>query len=329
MIWAWEVDGLTSTTKLVLLSLAQHANEDGAHSFPSVATIAAECRLSERSVQGALKTLEAEGYITVVRRLRQTSLFTLRMDLHVVAKRSKPGARKGAGDSPYPANAAGWEGAGDSPPPRSSCTPTPQQLHPNLSLNQYMNQQDACAQGAEGSEAFDALFGIAPASAAAPAPQPVRNTPQQPPPPGWKAPFNPTPRHINYPPIPPEPAGDPQRWMPRLADPEHRWAVLAPGEEIDPRSMTGARRQARGAWILRDLAERVADLLGWTADPRRYIDWRPLCAWLDDGIDPLDVVIPTIRRVVERRGNVEISTLAYFDRAVREAAAAGRRMRAG
>lgn len=89
--------------------------------------------------------------------------------------------------------------------------------------------------------------------------------------------------------------------------------------------MTGARRQARGAWILRDIAERVADLLGWTADPRRYIDWRPLCAWLDDGIDPLDVVIPTIRRVVERRGNLEISTLAYFDKAVREAAAGGRR----
>jgi len=327
MIWAWEVDGLTSTTKLVLLSLAQHANEDGAHAFPSVATIAAECRLSERSVQGALKALEAEGYITVVRRLRQTSLFTLRMDLHVVAKRGKREERKGAGDSPYPANAAGLEGAGDSPPPRSSCTPTPQQLHPNLSLNQSMNQQHAREEADPASDcagAFDAVFGIRPA--AAPAPGPVRDTEQQPPPPGWKAPHNPTPRHINYPPIPPEPAGDPVRWMPRLSDPEHRWACLAPGEEIDPTSMRGARKQCRGGWRLREIAGMVADAIGWT-DPGRYVDWRPLCAWLDDGIDPIDTILPTIRRIVERRGNVEIATLAYFDRAVRDDGP--RRRRAG
>jgi len=326
MLWAWEVDGLTSTTKLVLLSLAQHANEDGGQSFPSVSTIAAECRLSERAVQKALHALEAEGYISIMRRLRQSSVFSLRMDLHVVAKRGVPARGKmGAPDSPI-------EGAPDSPQGERGSFEG-ERGAPEPVLEPIPEPADARARHEgdstdDNAGAFDALFGIRPAAVPQAPAQPVRNTPQQPPPPGWKAAFNPTPRHINYPPIPPEPAGDPARWMPRLADPEHRWAVLAPGEEIDPRSMNGARRQARGAWILRDIAERVADVLGWTKDPRRYVDWRPLCAWLDAGIDPLDVVIPTIRRVVERRGNLEIASLAYFDKAVREAASGGRR-RAG
>lgn len=347
MIWAWEVDGLTSSTKLVLLSLAQHANEDGQNSFPSVATIAGECRMSERTVQNALKALEAEGYVSVVRRLRQTSLFSLRMDLHVVARRDKGARSKGAADSPYPANAAPSKGANAAPS-------TPQNLQfkgaavaPEPVLEPVSNQPDAragaCEADAAPGGAFDALFGssvaatlvtaalgAAPAPARpthAPSPTPVRDTPQQPAPPGYTLPHNPSPRHINYPPIPPVPVGDPVRWMPRLSDPEHRWACLAPGEEIDPRSMTGARRQCRGAWILRDIAQQVADAMGWS-DPRRYTDWRPLCAWLDDGLDPHETILPTIRRVVERRGNVEISTLAYFDRAVRDAAAGGRR-RAG
>lgn len=327
MIWAWEVDGLTSTTKLVLLSLAQHANEDGAHAFPSVATIAAECRLSERSVQNGLRALEAEGYITVVRRLRQSSVFSLRMDLHIVASRAaKAAPAKGAAVAPIkgaavaPQGESGaFEGAAVAP------EPVQEPIHEPADAG-------APAREAEGDDgavlgAFDALFGTAPAAplpALRPKPTPVRNTAQQPAPPGYRLPWNPTPHLVNYPPIPPEPAGDPQRWMPRLSDPEHRWACLAPGEEIDPRSMNGARRQCRGAWILRDIAAQVADAMGWV-DPRRYTDWRPLCAWLDDGIDPIEVIVPTIRRIAARRGNLEISTLAYFDKAVREAAAGGRR----
>jgi hypothetical protein len=334
MIWAWEVDGLTSATKLVLLALAQHANEDGNNSYPSVATVAAECRMSERTVQGALKALETEGYITVVRRLRQTSMFSLRMDLKVVAKRERAPARNPAESAPsHPA-----ESAPLNPAESAGTTPQNLQFNPADSAPEPVQQPvrnepadaSACAGAGEAAEgaAFDALFGIAP-PAPPPAPPPpvrgpVRATPQQPAPPGWRLPHNPYPTQVNFPPIPPEPAGDPQRWMPRLSDPEHRWAILAPGEEIDPHSMTGARRQCRGAWILRDIAGKVAEAMGWY-DQRRYTDWRPLCAWLDDGLDPHDTILPAIRRVVERRGNVEISTLAYFDKAVREAAGSRRR----
>lgn len=139
---------------------------------------------------------------------------------------------------------------------------------------------------------------------------------QQPPPPGWTLPFNRDPARINHAPIPPEPTGDPKAWMPRLSHPEHKWAVLAPGAEIDPQSMNGGRLQYRGGWHLRGLALSIAEILGWH-DLTRYTDWRPLCAWLDAGIDPHDTILPVIRRVVERRGSQDVSTLAYFDGAVR------------
>jgi len=208
-------------------------------------------------------------------------------------------------------------------------------MGPKPSLNLPLEAAaDASASASEAEAvpgaAFDALFGLQPATESAPAATlatpatrrpapaaPVRDTPQQPAPPGWKLPHNPYPKWLNFAAIPPEPTGDIARWMPRLSDPEHRWSSLAPGEEIDPKSMHGARKQCRGAWMLRDIAATVAEIMGWH-DLRRCTDWRPLCAWLDDGLDPWDTIIPTIRRVVERRGNLEISSLAYFDRAVRD-----------
>jgi len=222
MLWAWEVDGLTTTTKMVLLSLAQHANEDGAHSFPSVATIAAESRLSERAVQNALKVLEAEGYITVVRRLRQSSLFALRMDLHVVARRDRAARVKGA-------SAAGLEGAPDSPSKGARDSPkgdpgafegAPRAPEPVLEPIQEPVDARASEAPPPGFEfgLFGDLVPIAEEpSVARPAPHaaqprpalPVRDTPQQSAPPGYKLPHNPFPRFLNYAPIPPEPAGDP------------------------------------------------------------------------------------------------------------------------
>jgi hypothetical protein len=90
MIWAGEVDGLTSTTKLVLIALANRASDRGTSCFPSIPTIAAWCRLGDRAVQNAIKTLETEGYIRVERRPNASNNFTLLMDLKITATRSKP-----------------------------------------------------------------------------------------------------------------------------------------------------------------------------------------------------------------------------------------------
>jgi len=337
---------LSPPAKLTAIFLFTHALDDGTGIYCTVETLMEMTGLSRSAQFRAIKEMIDAAYLVddgwkLYRNGAKVRRRRLDLDLMARDRAAEDAIHSpthGTVQSPThgTVDAAAQSHLRDTQSPtHGTGTVPPMGLKPSLEPP-HKPARSACARVREGSDqgddcagAFDAVFGIQPAVSPAPAPQPVRDTPQQPPPPGWKVPYNPTPRHINYPPIPPEPAGDPLRWMPRLSDPEHRWSVLAPGEEIDPRSMTGARRQARGAWILRDLAERVADVLGWTADPRRYIDWRPLCAWLDDGIDPLEVILPTIRRVVERRGNLEISTLAYFDRAVREAAAAGRRRRAG
>jgi hypothetical protein len=52
-----------SSHRLVLLALADRANDDGTGAWPSVATLAREARVSERSVQYALRRLETGGHI--------------------------------------------------------------------------------------------------------------------------------------------------------------------------------------------------------------------------------------------------------------------------
>lgn len=53
-----------STLAFVLVGLANHADPDGRNAFPAVATLVRYTRLSERSVQYALRKLEALGLIT-------------------------------------------------------------------------------------------------------------------------------------------------------------------------------------------------------------------------------------------------------------------------
>lgn len=52
-----------SSLAAVLIGLANHASPDGTNAFPSVATLTQYTRLSERSVQNALRALEELGLI--------------------------------------------------------------------------------------------------------------------------------------------------------------------------------------------------------------------------------------------------------------------------
>lgn len=64
MAWAIRQQVVKSrSARHVLLLLANCANEDGQHAFPSVARMARESGLSERAVQSALRELEAIGVI--------------------------------------------------------------------------------------------------------------------------------------------------------------------------------------------------------------------------------------------------------------------------
>lgn len=52
---------------LVAISLANHASSDGGHAYPSVQVVMGETRLSRRSVQSSLRSLEERGVILVER----------------------------------------------------------------------------------------------------------------------------------------------------------------------------------------------------------------------------------------------------------------------
>ena len=107
--------------------------------------------------------------------------------------------------------------------------------------------------------------------------------------------------------------------MPRIGDPDYRWAHLADSQSIDPRDLKGEPIHYRGNWSIRIIAGLVAKEIGWTS-PMMRPDWTPLLRWLDDGLDPHAVILPTIRRVVARLADRSIvGSLAYFDQAVRTA----------
>lgn len=60
----WDLD-LPPTEKLVLMKMADHADDHGRNAFPSIHTIATACRVSDRTVQRAIRTLIEAGYLVL------------------------------------------------------------------------------------------------------------------------------------------------------------------------------------------------------------------------------------------------------------------------
>lgn len=63
MNWVFQNSPATLGKRLVLLALADHADDEGFDAYPSVATIAQKARMSERAVQYALRQLEDDAAI--------------------------------------------------------------------------------------------------------------------------------------------------------------------------------------------------------------------------------------------------------------------------
>lgn len=76
MAAAWELP-IPSTEKMVLMCLCDYANDEGGNCWPAVPTLARKCSKSERTVQGALKSLEAMGYLTSSERRGTSNSFQL------------------------------------------------------------------------------------------------------------------------------------------------------------------------------------------------------------------------------------------------------------
>jgi len=69
MNWAWQQD-LRPTPKLILMALADAADDQGV-CWPSVSTVAAKCRVSDRTVRRIMCTLVTQGLLVSDQRYRE------------------------------------------------------------------------------------------------------------------------------------------------------------------------------------------------------------------------------------------------------------------
>lgn len=72
----WKLMGIPSTTKFVLIKLADNANDQG-FCWPSVRSIAEQCELGQRTVQGAIQWGEKHGIIRKIERPGKTTYYEI------------------------------------------------------------------------------------------------------------------------------------------------------------------------------------------------------------------------------------------------------------
>lgn len=78
MNWVWKVTNTAGTERLVLLALADAANDRG-YCWPSIQTLAIKAGVSRRYVIEILKSLEAKGLLKKTRRIDDFGDFTSNM----------------------------------------------------------------------------------------------------------------------------------------------------------------------------------------------------------------------------------------------------------
>ncbi len=61
--WAWGRQGLTPAQRLVLLALAEHADDNGESCFPSLGLLERMTELSRRGITKALSGLDGFGTV--------------------------------------------------------------------------------------------------------------------------------------------------------------------------------------------------------------------------------------------------------------------------
>jgi hypothetical protein len=65
MAWVWEHSRSVGADRLVLLAIADHANDSGSDAFPSLARIATRSKVDKRTAQRSIRALVALGELEV------------------------------------------------------------------------------------------------------------------------------------------------------------------------------------------------------------------------------------------------------------------------
>jgi len=81
----WDAPLGSPTDKLVLLTLADYANDHGSNIYPSVATLARRCDLTARAVQISLKRMTDKGWIAAAGKWKVKHGFVTRYRIHASA----------------------------------------------------------------------------------------------------------------------------------------------------------------------------------------------------------------------------------------------------
>ena len=89
MAQAWRVPCPSPATKLVLVALADNANDQGV-CWPSVPHIARKCNLTDRAVQLAIAALASDGHITTDRRTGRATYYTVHPRTDFTPERISP-----------------------------------------------------------------------------------------------------------------------------------------------------------------------------------------------------------------------------------------------
>jgi hypothetical protein len=99
MAMVWDASDLSPTHRLILLSLADHANDDGV-CYPSIARLCRRTGLSERAARGAVASLCKAGWLRIDRNAgpRGCNVFTVStpagnaplQEMHPCTKRQSP-----------------------------------------------------------------------------------------------------------------------------------------------------------------------------------------------------------------------------------------------
>lgn len=150
---------LPPTAKLIGLTLAWHHNAETGRCDPSVLLLASETCVCERSISMALKTLEADGHITIIRRTGQHNHYLLH-------PRSKCGTASDA-----PPQQMRVTPAADAVPPPQQMRYTPAADAAKLEVTGKKNRKEPESSASASADAgnTDSLFPIEP-----PQPKPKR-----------------------------------------------------------------------------------------------------------------------------------------------------------
>lgn len=132
MTWVWSASRSEPTDRLVLLAIADTANDDGAEAYPSMATLTRKTGLHERSIQRALKRLTELGELTVYPNAGPKGCNRYRIRMTPPAQ-SHPGTESPRQNA-TPAQSRKTPGTAP-PPPRQNVGGTPGTAPPEPSLN--------------------------------------------------------------------------------------------------------------------------------------------------------------------------------------------------